>query len=79
MPGSSGMSIDQERRVKQLEEDAERIRSDLNEKQRSKRETLREWEVRERESEIAGLKSQLADDHLRVLGEEDSVMMGAAF
>lgn len=79
MPGSSGMTADQERKVKQLEDDAERIRAELNEKQKSKREALREWEVRERESEIAGLKSQLADDHLRSLGEEDSVMMGAAF
>ena len=78
-PGSSGMTADQERKVKQLEDDAERIRSDMTEKQKSKREALREWEVRERESEVAGLKSQLADDHLRTLGEEDSVMMGAAF
>lgn len=78
-PGSSGLSTDQERKMKQLEDDAEKIRADLNEKQKSKREALREWEVRERESEVAGLKSQLADDHLRTLGEEDSVMMGAAF
>jgi len=79
MPGSSGMSIDQERKVKQLEDDAERIRTEMDEKQKNKREVLREWEVRGRESEVAGLKSQLADDHLRALGEEDSVMMGAAF
>ena len=79
MPGSSGMTADQERKVKQLEEDAERMRLEMNEKQRSKREALREWEVRERESSVAGIKSQLADDHLAVLVEEDSAMMGAAF
>lgn len=65
--------------MKQLEEDAERMRTEIAEKQRSKREVLREWDNREREREIAGLKSELADEHLRVLAEEDSVMVGAAF
>lgn len=78
-PGYSGLSTDQEKRMKQLEEDAERMRIEISEKQRVKREALREWENRERETEVAGLKSELADEHLRALAEEDSVMVGAAF
>ena len=59
--------------MRQLEDDAERIRLDIMEKQKSKREALREWDVRERESEVARLKSDLAEESLRVLeqGDED--------
>lgn len=78
-PGLSGLSTEQEKRMRQLEEDAERMRGEILEKQRTKREALREWENRERESEVAGLKSELADEHLRSLAEEDSAMVGAAF
>lgn len=78
-PGANGLSVDQERRMRQLEEDADRIRAEIAEKQKTKREALREWDVRERDSEIAGLRSQLADEHLRALGEEDVGMVGAAF
>lgn len=76
---STGLSAEQERKMKALEDDAEKIRTDISEKQKNKREALREWEVRERESEIAGLRSELADNHLRSLVEEDSAMVGAAF
>jgi len=68
--------------MRQLEDDAERIRTDIMEKQKSKREALREWDVRERESSIARLKSDLAEESLRVLeqGDEDGgVLVGAAF
>ena len=73
------MNSDQEKRVKTLEDDAERIRADIGEKQKTKREALREWDVRERESEIAGTRSELAEAHLRALGEEDIGMVGATF
>lgn len=67
--------------MKQLEDDAERIRSEIGEKQKNKREALREWEVRERESEIAGLRSELAEGTLRTFEMEaaDEGMVGAAF
>ncbi|KAK5071331.1 hypothetical protein LTR64_007835 [Lithohypha guttulata] len=76
---STGLSADQERKLKILEDDAERIRTEIFDKQKSKREVLRDWEVREKESEIAALKSELAEESLRTLGEEDSAMVGAAF
>ena len=44
-----------------------------------KREVLNEWEARERESDIAALRSELAENHLRALGEDDTAMAGAAF
>lgn len=82
-PGlTSGMNPTQEAKLRQLEEDAERIRADVLEKQKVKREALREWEVRERESQIAGLRSELAEESLRALeqGDEDNgVLVGAAF
>lgn len=78
-PGASSLPVEQEKRMKHLEDEADRARVEIAEKQKNKREALREWEVRERESDIAGLKSQLADEHLRVLGEEDVGMVGAAF
>ena len=83
VPGSSqsitGLSAEQEKKLKALEDDAERIRLDIAERQRAKRESLTEWEVRERESEIAALRSDLAESHLRALGEDDTAMTGAAF
>ncbi len=82
MPGGkllpSGMTLDQERRAKQLEVEAEKLREMIEEKQKSKREALREWEVRERESSRESLKSELAEKHLEKLTEgEDGA--GAAF
>lgn len=83
-PGlTSGMNPTQEAKMKQLEDDAERIRADIMEKQKVKRETLREWDIRERESQIADLRSELADESLRTLeqGEEENggMLVGAAF
>ena len=64
--------------MKQLEAEAEKLRDMIEEKQKSMREALREWGVRERESEREGLKSELAEMHLAKLTEgEDGV--GAAF
>lgn len=80
-PGlTSGMNPTQEAKMKQLEDDAERIRADIVEKQKSKRETLREWDVRERESSIAALKSDLAEESLRTLeqGDEDNGALNEA-
>ena len=57
-----------------LEAEAERMRLEIEEKQKSKREALREWEVRERESDRESLRSDLAEKHLQKLTEgEDGI------
>lgn len=76
---STGLSADQEKRLKSLDDEAERMRSDIVEKQKAKRESLSEWEARDRESTTAALRSELAESHLRALGEEDTAMTGTAF
>lgn len=73
----SGLPAEQERKMKMLEAEAERIRAEIAEKQRAKREALMEWEVRERESEREGLKSELAEASLNKLSEGDG--SGVAF
>lgn len=74
----TGMGPEQEKRIKQLEEAAEKMREEIEEKQKSKREALRDWDVRSRESEREGLRSELAERHLEKLTEgEDGA--GAAF
>ena len=65
--------------MKQLEVEAEKLREVISEKQKSKREVLREWEVRERESEREGLRSELAERHLEKLTEGEEGVGGAAF
>lgn len=75
---SSGMNPDQEKRIRQLEETAEKIREEIEDKQKIKREVLREWDVRQRESERESLRSELAERHLEKLTEgEDGA--GVAF
>lgn len=73
----TGLPAEQERKMKMLEAEAERIRAEIAEKQRVKREALMEWEVRERESEREGLKSELAEASLNKLSEGEGG--GAAF
>ncbi|KAK4986907.1 hypothetical protein LTR28_001938 [Elasticomyces elasticus] len=59
-------------RAERLEEEAERLRKAIEEKQTRKRKGLREWERLERESEAAGFRSQLAEESLRGFnGEAD--------
>ncbi|KAJ9617724.1 hypothetical protein H2204_013536 [Knufia peltigerae] len=75
----SGLPPDQEKRIKMLEAEAERMRSEIVEKQKSKREVLDEWEIRERESERESLRSELADAHLQQLMEGEDALGRAAF
>lgn len=64
-------------RIEKLEEEAEKLRRSIEEKQARKRKGLREWEKLEHESEGAGFRAQLADESVRALaGESDG---GAAF
>ncbi|EHY54282.1 hypothetical protein HRR83_008140 [Exophiala dermatitidis] len=75
----SGLPPDQEKRIKMLEAEAERMRVEIAEKQRIKREVLVEWEARERESERETLRSELAEAHLQQLMEADDGLGRAAF
>jgi hypothetical protein len=72
----SGLTLEQEKKMRQLEADAERIRQDIAEKQASKREAVNEWEVRERESAREGLRAELAEEGLRGL-ERDGESVAA--
>lgn len=64
-------------RAERLEDEAERLRRVIEEKQARKRKGLREWERLERESEQAAFRAALADESVRTLaGEVDG---GAAF
>lgn len=75
----SGLPPDQDKRIKMLEAEAERMRKEIMEKQRIKREVMNEWETRERESERERLRSELADAHLQQLVESDDGIGRAAF
>ncbi|KAL9634053.1 MAG: hypothetical protein Q9164_004323 [Protoblastenia rupestris] len=65
------------KKISQLEEDAERLRKQIEEKQKEKRAGLREWDTRERESRREGLRSELAEAQLEALSGE--VIGGPAF
>lgn len=69
----SGLSTDQEKKMRQLEADAERLRADIEEKQAGKREAMNEWDVRERESERDAYRSELAEESLKKLAGEDKM------
>lgn len=75
----SGLPPDQEKRIKALEAEAERMRTEIAEKQKTKREVLNEWDVRERESERESLRSELAEAHLQQLMEGEDGIGRAAF
>jgi hypothetical protein len=60
-----------------LEEEAEKLRRQLGEKEIRNRKSLREWDRLIRETELAALRSELADNALRQLNGE--VEMQAAF
>lgn len=80
VPGGKALpSIDPvaEKKINQLEEDAKRLRDQIEEKQREKRGGLREWDSRERESRREGLRSELAEAQLEGLSGE--VIGGTAF
>ena len=64
-------------RLDKLEDEAEKLRRVIENKQDRKRKGLREWAKLERDSEAAGFRARLADDNVRALaGENDG---GAAF
>ena len=65
------------KKLAQLEEESKRLRETIEEKQRVKRQSLREWESREREARRDGLRSELAEGQLEGLSGE--VIGGQAF
>ncbi|KAL9131732.1 MAG: hypothetical protein Q9217_000407 [Psora testacea] len=65
------------KKISQLEEDAEKLRKQIEEKQKEKRAELMEWSTRERESRREGLRSELAEAQLEGLSGE--VIRGTAF
>lgn len=75
--GKKASTGEHEARIKKLEEEQEQLRKVVAEKQAQKRQALREWDDRVRESEIAGLRSELAEDSLRVW--QDEGIAGTAF
>lgn len=64
-------------RLDKLDDDAEKLRAQIKEKEEKKRKALREWERMSRESKTAGLRSELADDSVRAFADDE--VMGAAF
>ena len=76
----SAIGPEKERKLKQLEDEAEKLRQAIHEKEKSKRTEVREWDNRERESATAGLRSELADRHLdKMMEGDESGVGGAAF
>jgi hypothetical protein len=64
-------------RLDKLEDEAEKLRLVIEDKQARKRKGLKEWAKLGRESETASFRAQLADENVRALaGESDG---GAAF
>ena len=64
-------------RLDKLDEEAEKLRRQIEEKEAKKRKALRDWERMSRESETARVRSELAEEALRGFVEDEA--MGAAF
>lgn len=66
-----------DKKLAQLEEESKRLREVIDEKQKAKRQMVRDWESKERESRRDGLRSELAESQLEQLSGEQ--IGGAAF
>ena len=78
IPGGRKASPKYDRsRLDKLNEEAEKLRSQIEEKEGKKRRALRDWEGMSRESETARVRSELAEEALRGFVEDEA--MGAAF
>ncbi|KAF2145949.1 uncharacterized protein K452DRAFT_194669, partial [Aplosporella prunicola CBS 121167] len=60
-------------RLQKLEDESRRLRDLIAEKEAVARRSRREWDRLESESETAGLRAQLADEHLRALNGEGEI------
>ena len=64
--------------MNKLEEEAEKLRKQIEEKEARKRKGLREWDRLQRETDAATLRTALAEESLRAAqGETESGGMGA--
>jgi hypothetical protein len=64
-------------KIKRLEEEAERLKTQITEKQKTQRVNMREWNRMSQETESARLRAEFAEENLaRINGEESS---GPAF
>ena len=66
-----------DKKLAQLEEESKRLREVIEEKQKVKRQMLRDWDSKERESRRDSLRSELAEAQLEQLSGEQ--IGGAAF
>ncbi|KAI9742407.1 MAG: hypothetical protein M1818_003940 [Claussenomyces sp. TS43310] len=76
-PAYAGIPADLAARIKKNDEDAEKLRADLRQKQDQLRHGLRTWDRLERESAAMGLRSELSERQVRMLAGEG--VGGAAF
>ena len=60
-------------RMDKLEQEAENLRRQIEEKEAKKRKGLREWDKMTRESEAAAYRTQLAEEQLRKLEGESEI------
>ena len=74
----SGLDPAAEKRLQQIEDEKKKLEEMIAEKQRVKRQGLREWETKERESARDGLRSDLAEQGLENMGMGEGTT-GAAF
>lgn len=71
--GQSADALVDDTRLRKLQEESERLRRQIEEKEQKKRKSLREWDRMSREVEVASLRSELAEQSLRELnGEAES-------
>ncbi|GIZ36983.1 hypothetical protein CKM354_000044700 [Cercospora kikuchii] len=68
--GQRAESIVDRSKLKKLEEEAEKLRRQLEEKELRNRRSMRDWDKGQRELEVAGLRSELAEQALRTLNGE---------
>ena len=57
-------------KLDKLQEEAEKLRKVIDEKEARKRKSLREWEALGRETKMAGMRTGLAEEGLRLVSGE---------
>jgi hypothetical protein len=65
-------------KILKLEEEARKLREQIEAKEAAKRASMREWDSLGRDSDNAALRSELAEQHLMSMNV-DSEVGGAAF
>ena len=68
--GQKAESLVDNTRLTKLQEEAEKLRKIIEEKEAKKRKGLRDWDRMGREVEVAGLRSELAEQAVRGLNGE---------